>query len=367
MLKISDILKKAKVRKNKEGGGPSPKPAVPESSKAPESKKAEIARRVKKHPPEDTLPKKSSGKEKAVPVLPIDSDEAIGKYETAIALLKDIMEPLAEKRDDLIDAADNLIENIIELLKKDDSALMGLFFRDYEVLKEYVYQHSINVCVLALRIGLNLECDFGHLKKLGMAALLHDLGQLKFESLVNKPRKLEQSEYEKIKSHPAVGRDILKKFARKLDLKILDVIYQEHERINGTGYPQGLSKDMIADDAKLIGMVDVYEALVHSRPHRSKFGGHEAIQMIIKEKSSFEYNLIKVLIDTIGLFPLGTLVELNTKEIGIVVNQNPKMPLKPIIDITHNINKQKLSKPKRVDLSKNYAIYIKQCFDELQD
>ncbi|MCP4649089.1 MAG: HD domain-containing protein [PVC group bacterium] len=366
MLKISDILKKArgqgrqknkkKAEKTKQNETPKPISETPQSKE----KKRDI-------PPVDLEIKSSKNEEEIEPV--VNSKVALGEiaslYQQAVALVKEILSPLAKKKN-LISKAEELVDKFVDIIKKDSTTLLKFFFCDYEVLNEYMYQHAVNVCIFSLALGIGMRYDNAHLKKLGVGALLHDAGLGKFDSIINKPRKLEPGELEEVKRHPAEGKEVLKKYAKYLDFKIFDIVYQEHERINGSGYPQGLKNDMIDEDAKLIGLVDVYEAIIHSRPHRPKFSCQDAIQLILNEKKAFEYKFIKNLIDTIGIYPIGTLVELNTREVGVVLKQTPKMPFRPSIDITHNSNRQKMTESKHVDLSSNFSIYIKHCFSEFQ-
>ncbi len=377
MLRISDILKKVKARgKAKEQEKPQEKKTFKKSLKFDQPKPKSDTRDVKPEIQKAKPPTSASDQEKKVspkPSLPeseaspvrIDEGTVTGVYKEAVSWAEQIMAPFIVEGEKLIKQANNLVEKNIDLLRKDADLLLRLFFQDYSVGKGYLYQHPVNVCILSLKMGLELNYNYTQLKQLGLAALLHDIGSAKFDELISQPRRLNSNEYNEIKNHPILSQDILKKFAQELNFEIFDVIRQEHERIDGSGYPYGLKGDEICADAKLIGLADVYEALLHSRPHRPKFGCLETIKMILSEKNVFEQKLIKCLINNLGIFPVGTLVKLNTKEIGIVITQTPQMPLRPVIDITHNSNEKKLEAPKRVDLAGNFAIYIKDCFVEL--
>ena len=369
MLKISDILKKVQKAKSKVTRSVS-KAEKPESSESVSvQNKPVIKKRTKKKIPTD----EQSASEKDLFIPPqsgfknkTELKDAIESYSQAIVAVKKLLSPLVDNSTAVMEKTEKLVDAFIGMIETDDTLLVRLFFRDYESMNDYIYQHSVNVCIMALVLGVTQGYDRNNLRKLGLAAMIHDIGMIKFSKIINQPRKLELAEYDKVKQHPDVGRELLKKFAKNIDLKIFDIIHQEHERVDGSGYPHGLKDDMIDVAAKIIGLADVYEALVHARPYRFKLSSRDAVETVIQEKAAFDYKLLKKLIDSVGIFPVGTLVELNTRETGVVLVQNQAMPLRPVVEITHNSDRQKISKAKSIDLSENFSIYIKNCLNESQ-
>ncbi|MBU1044379.1 MAG: HD domain-containing protein [Candidatus Omnitrophica bacterium] len=379
MLKISDILKKAKKNKQiKESKAQVNEPSAfkqPLSPSQMPEKKPEIL-------PEETAndlleteieqqPQLAAEKEKYhtiyksdVNVVSVESEQAIAAYAKAIAFVQGIMNPLDNAQNGSFIVADYVVDQFIALLSADANQLMRLFFAEYSFEKGYIYQNSVNVCILCLRLAMALNYDNTRLKQIGLAALVHDIGIMNFDNLISRPARFSDNDYLEVKKHPIIGKDILKKIAQDLNFEIFDVIHQGHERIDGSGYPYGLKDKEICEYARLIGMADVYEAMMHSRPYRKKLGYLKVIKELLRDKAKFESKFLKTLIDEIGIYPLMSVVKLNTKEIAEIIGQNQKMPLRPIIKVTYDAHGQKLLQAKQIDLSKNFSVYILDVYND---
>ncbi|OGX20275.1 MAG: hypothetical protein A3K54_02350 [Omnitrophica WOR_2 bacterium RBG_13_44_8] len=136
---------------------------------------------------------------------------------------------------------------------------------------------------------------------------------------------------------------------------------QEHERLNGSGYPEGLKEDEIHEYAKIVAVTDVYEALIHPRSYRDALSPNEAIRELLSINTAmlFETKILKMLINRVGLYPIGSWVELNTGEIGKVSSANEDSPLRPKVNVIFSIDKEKLLPIKLIDLTRHTNIYIK--------
>jgi HD-GYP domain-containing protein (c-di-GMP phosphodiesterase class II) len=134
--------------------------------------------------------------------------------------------------------------------------------------------------------------------------------------------------------------------------------------VNGTGYPQGLHGRKINEYAKILAVVDTYEALTHPRPHRDALLPFDAMREILKDKARFDPHYLKVLIEQISIYPVGSWVELNSGEVGKVVKINKSNPLRPILDIIFDAQFQKIKEPKSIDLTKTPNLYIKKTLSE---
>ncbi|MBU4304523.1 MAG: HD domain-containing protein [Candidatus Omnitrophica bacterium] len=364
MLKISDILKKAKKKpaeQQSELSRPKPQP-LPQQAEQKKIKEEAPAQRIPAQP-RPAAPEKKTKQPQAYPDKKfsspaLDSEYISDYYLKSLSLSKEIMGPLVSDEEGLIKSVEEAVKFFIDILQKDETVLLRLFYHEYFNEDGHLYQHSVNVCILSVYLGMALRYSYAVLQQIGLAAFLHDVGLMKFETLVNLPRLLTSSEQHEIKKHPVVAKDFLKKFTQYLNFEIIDIIQQEHERINGAGYPYGLKKPEVSEAAQLIGIADIYEAMLHSRPYRNKLSSFEVIREILKSKELFDYKFVKVLIDTVGVFPLDAFVRLNTREVGVIVKQNPRMPLRPVIAITHNMQGQRLSEEKQIDLSANFSVYI---------
>ena len=251
-----------------------------------------------------------------------------------------------------------LINGIVDLISAENKELLKLALADYPSLQDYLYYHIVNVCIISCIIALDLGYSHSRMMLLGIAAFFHDIGMTRYIGLVNQPKKLTPQEYVQIQQHPIAGQEILKEIGKELDTIVTKVANQEHERVNGSGYPNGLKDDEIIEYAQIIGLSDVYEAMIHTRPYRGRYSPLETIKKIVTEKDNFKHQLIKILITKVGLFPLGTFVQLNTKEIGQVIRQNPQYPLRPIVNIILDSAGKRLESVREIDLSSNPTVYI---------
>ncbi len=219
--------------------------------------------------------------------------------------------------------------------------------------------HAVNVAIFSLKIGMGLDYNENQLIRLGTVALLHDIGMAKLDlELINKEDVLSKEEYEEMKRHPEYSYEMLSRLGPDYAW-IASVIRQEHERINGKGYPRGLAGDEIHEYAQIIGLVDFYEALTHTRPQRRRFLPYDAVKIVVEsEKGVFAPRLIKTLLKKISVFPLEGFVKLNTNEVGKVIETSEDRPLRPTVEVLYNGEGHGLKVPKIVSLKDTPLIYI---------
>jgi HD-GYP domain-containing protein (c-di-GMP phosphodiesterase class II) len=346
MFNISDILKKYKETKNKT------QPQEQEKKEAEAQKESRI---------EDNINISSFiGQEAAT----VNNTKAKEIYDEALLKAKEIYRPDLEEKLNFNLNLNTLIEKIVNSTNTGNKELLKLCLVDYSNFEDYLYGHVVNVCIISVDLGLGLGFEPSRLNELGTAGFLHDIGEIKYLDLIDKTSRLTEDEYRRVKEHPQKSVDILSRFSKELSIKIIDAVRQEHERIDGSGYPYGLKDEQINEYAKIIGLVDVYEAMMHQRTYRSKYTSLETIKNILNNKTAFEGRLIKILIERIGIFPAGTFVRLNTREIASVIKDNPKSPLRPVVNIIIDASGKKSDEPKQVDLAKNSVIYIEECLKD---
>jgi HD-GYP domain-containing protein (c-di-GMP phosphodiesterase class II) len=227
----------------------------------------------------------------------------------------------------------------------------------YGTNADYLSSHAVNVCIMSLKVGIGIGYDSSKLTELGMSAFLHDIGMIKYLGLAGQPRKLTMEEYKEIKNHPILSSELLKK-AKKLPESVINTTLQQHERIDGSGYPHGLRGESIDDNARILNIADTYDALTNSRPYQDEYEPFRAVKKILSLKSSFDNNIIKAFIDTVGIFPVGSLVRLNNGEVGKVAEVRKGFPLRPVIHILYNNKNEKIENMKVIDLQKQFLIYI---------
>lgn len=226
-------------------------------------------------------------------------------------------------------------------------------------------EHSIEVTIFSLLVGVGMGYDKKKLLPLAMVAFLHDVGMYKITpAILSKKGTLSEREFEEIKRHPEISAGILSKFGDKLAW-LANLSLQIHERVDGTGYPRGLKEDKIHEFAFIVGLVDMYSAMIKDRPYRDRIEKARAMKGIISSsKGKFPAKVLKVFLNQISFFPVGSHVKLNDRSAGRVITTNPEFPLKPIVEVLYDHVGNKLKTPRIVDLSQQPLLYITESIDE---
>jgi HD-GYP domain-containing protein (c-di-GMP phosphodiesterase class II) len=239
-----------------------------------------------------------------------------------------------------------------------DQTLLTIFGDSYSP-EDYLSNHMVKVLIMAVEVGLGLGYNKSKLNELGLAAFLHDIGMIKIEEIALQPRALSEDEYSQIKEHPLYGVEILSQI-KDIPDAVIYVVREEHERMNGKGYPSGMKNGEISEYARIIATADVYEALTHQRPHRKGYQPHEALkEMLTKDAVLFDSEILKVLVERVGIYPIGSWVELNTSEICKVIGTNDKLPLRPVLSLIFDSKGNRLPESRVVNLSNEPNLYVK--------
>ncbi|MFP5348930.1 MAG: HD-GYP domain-containing protein [Gammaproteobacteria bacterium] len=216
---------------------------------------------------------------------------------------------------------------------------------------EYTALHSLRVSILALTFGRHLGLDTEQLQVLGMGALLHDIGKVKVPNdILNKPGRLDEREYAIMRTHVPHGVEILSN-TPGIPRTALEVARCHHERYNGSGYIEGLQGEDIGFFGMIGGIVDCYDAITSDRAYHAGIPSHAALKKMYEWRSrDFHPNLVEQFIQCIGIYPIGSVVELNTGEIGVVVTMNRVRRLKPRVTLVLRANCTPLPAPLTIDL-----------------
>ena len=184
------------------------------------------------------------------------------------------------------------------------------------------------------------------------------------EKIVNKKGKLTKEESELIKKHPQFSYEILLKMGKSFRW-LAEIALQIHERYDGSGYPRGLKGKEISEYAFIIGLVDMYIAMIRHRPYREKFIQTEAIKSILEiGKGKFPPYIVKAFLNQITLFPINTYVRLNNNAIGRVISTDENKPMRPTVEIIFDSRGRRLSNPQIVDLRDSPLLHITDTIDE---
>jgi putative nucleotidyltransferase with HDIG domain len=219
--------------------------------------------------------------------------------------------------------ADNampLVEEIASSVMRNPGALIGLV--RLKTADDYTYMHSVAVCALMIALSRMLGLDDKQTREAGLAGLLHDIGKMAVSGeILNKPGKLTDEEFVAVKEHPAEGYKMLL-VATGIGEIALDVCLHHHEKMDGTGYPKGLAGDQISLYAKMGAVCDVYDAITSNRPYKQGWCPAESLKKMSEwSKGHFDPAVFQAFVKSIGIYPVGTLVRLQSGRLGVVVEQ----------------------------------------------
>lgn len=253
-------------------------------------------------------------------------------------LIKTVMDDIRFGNQFSVSAVKQAVADCVDqVLENPDTMLLLTQLKDQD---QYTAQHSMNVCILSILLGRELQFSVEELNKLGFCGLLHDVGKMKVPlEILNKPGALEDFELDIMRKHTLYGRNVLMS-ARNVYPGAVDVAYDHHEHLGGTGYPRGLDKSALSVFTKLVAVVDTYDAITSDRVYQRGKPHLMALGILVKGMNHhYEANYVTQFINCIGFYPQGNLVELSSGELGIVVEQNKSDRLKPKILIIQDAHK----------------------------
>jgi HD-GYP domain-containing protein (c-di-GMP phosphodiesterase class II) len=267
---------------------------------------------------------------------------AVRMYFAGIYLLKDVFEKQKQRGAFNMNLTKRWMQSIFNHIADDESFIYGLTnIKNYD---EYTLNHSINVCILAIALGRRLGLTREELSDLGISAFLHDLGKLDVpKEILEKPSQLTEEEWAVIEGHVQHGAEKLieLKSARRLPLRAVQVALEHHLKADMTGYPRYVRKKTQNLFSKLVKIVDYFDAITTKRVYRTKALTREDALSIMREKSGDEFDpvLLRVFVSMIGAYPIGSLVALDSGELGIVfeANSHPAFQLRPKVKIIADV------------------------------
>jgi putative nucleotidyltransferase with HDIG domain len=233
-----------------------------------------------------------------------------------------------------------------------DALLSLTALKDYS---EHTYTHSVNVCVLTLAIAYASGVTPEEAEVIGIGALLHDVGKSKIPlSILDKPGPLTDAERKVIMNHPVESERILREMGH-VDEAAIAIGGQHHEKVSGKGYPRGLSGEEMHPFAQMAAVADVYDALTSPRPYKPGHPPHIALRVVFDGKGTdFDSQVVDTFIKSLGIYPVGSFVKLNTGEMGVVVEVNPEDSLRPRVGVIFSQFGKRRSNPFMVDLYKEF-------------
>jgi len=215
----------------------------------------------------------------------------------------------------------------------------------------YSYSHALSSSVLAAALGRQIGLPVHDLKTLATGALLCDIGKLEIpSSILNKSAPLTDDEWQLVKQHISLGMNILDK-TPGVSTEVKAIVANHHERYDGRGYPNGLQGSAIPPLARIAGLVDSYDAMISDRSYANGVSPADAISKLYTMRNlDFDSELVEEFIQTVGIYPVGSIVELTDGRVGVVVTEHRRRRLRPRILILLNREKAPLEEPSYVNL-----------------
>jgi len=282
-------------------------------------------------------------------------------YTEALQQVRGILVSIADNKSMDGTVVRNMVDRFVKTWVTDRNMTLNLT-HSKPTDDDYLFHHSLNVCLLSL----NIAAAFGYSEKqvidIGIAATLHDVGMMLVpQEIFKKKGRLTKDEFYEVQKHSILGLHLLENITRLPDSAQF-VAYQTHERENGSGYPKQRSGRLIHSFSKIVQIADVYESLSSPREYRDAFLPYKAMETIIKmsRKTLLSNEFVKAFITYMSLFPIGSLVELSDKTIGKVIHSNEAHFTKPIVSIIAGPQSQLLASDKifQIDLLKRQDLQI---------
>lgn len=250
-----------------------------------------------------------------------------------------------------LDKVGPVVESVTESILRNSGALLGLL--RIKNKDDYTFLHSVSVCALLVAFCRSRKMDEETIYQAGLGGLLHDTGKaLVPDSILNKQGRLSEEEFDIIKRHPRDGYDILVK-TPEIGPIPLDITLHHHERRDGSGYPDQQAEGAISELAQMAAIVDVYDAITSDRCYHKGMPAAEALRKIYEwSKFHFSPTLAQEFMRCVGIYPVGTLVLLESGRLGVVIEPHETSLLTPKVNVFFSTRSQGYIKPQTLDLSK---------------
>ena len=244
-----------------------------------------------------------------------------------------------------------LVNDIVDSVHRHGEALISL--SRLKRADEYTYMHSVAVCALMVSLGRQLGLSEEESRLAGMAGLMHDIGKAGTPlEVLNKPSDLTEAEFTVIREHPANGERMLRE-SGFTEEAVLDVVRHHHERISGNGYPDRLSGERISRLARMGAVCDVYDAITSDRPYKAGWDPAESLARMAGWKGHFDEDILKAFIRSLGIYPTGSLVRLESGRLAVVVEQNHNKITAPRVKVFFSTKNNSQLKPQLLDLAQS--------------
>lgn len=271
-------------------------------------------------------------------------------HKQAVGLVKNLMTNV--KLGQAIDpgAVGEVADDIVASVFRNSNALLCLGLIRHK--DRYLMEHSVNLSVLMTIFGRHLGFEQDYIREMAIGALLHDLGKIRVpDAILHKPGSLTDAEFAVMRAHPAHSHKILQNLSG-ISRIALETVEQHHEKIDGTGYPYGLTSAQLSVHGRMLAITDVYDAITADRCYHERITAQEALRRMLQwTRHHLDGELLQRFIKAIGVYPVGSLVCLASGKMGVVLESRPHHGLKPRVRIFYNYKKRHYLPVEDVELS----------------
>jgi HD-GYP domain-containing protein (c-di-GMP phosphodiesterase class II) len=270
-------------------------------------------------------------------------------YTESSRLTKNILDDVRLGRVIDTPAAKSAVESCVEsILRSPDALLLLTNLRNKDA---YTAEHSLNVSILTMALGRHMGLERDKLVEIGMCALLHDIGKVLIpDEILNKDGRYTDEEYDIMKRHTVFGRDLLMS-SSGMPLASLDVAHGHHEAIDGSGYPRGITGSSMSEWTKAVAITDAFDAITSDRVYKEGRTSLDALRILNGYRGKrYDADLVTKFVRAVGIFPPGSVVELNNGFVCVVVESNQEQRLRPRVLVVR-FHGQDLDDPRPLDLA----------------
>lgn len=278
-----------------------------------------------------------------------ETPRAHAALDNASAMVDQIFEDVVSGRELSVERVEQAVRPLVaSVLRSADAFFLVEGLRRHD---SYSYSHAIGCSALAAAFGRHMGFAEETILSLAAGGLLMDVGKTRLpEALLQYPGSLSPAEVDIVRSHVAAGLEIVTE-SDITDQDVLDILRTHHERHDGSGYPAGLAGNVIPITGRMLGIIDTYDAMVSARPYRAGISRHHALRQIYATRNTlFQAEMVEQFQVCLGVYPTGSLVELSTGEVAVVMAQNQVRRLRPKVVILTRPNKQPLADFRQLDL-----------------
>lgn len=267
-------------------------------------------------------------------------------YQKSLAEIKNLLTQISNGADSVqAKLVKQHVRECVDSIERNPSAMMWL--TRIKHADQYTAEHCVNVGVLAMTLGRHLGVNRQQLEMLGLAGVLHDVGKMKLDQdILFKKSRLTETEFNHVKQHTTLGKELLLSDPM-LPAEVISAAHSHHERMDGRGYPEGLPESLIGFYARAVSIVDAYDAITSRRCYSPPRPSAEALKILYESGGThFDQKLVVKFIESIGIYPPGSVVEMDSGEVGVVLSADPENRLLPKIALLRDANKKPV--PQRV-------------------